>query len=132
MVARRYLIRGGVVLMVALISWVAFLSSKQFSRNGRIENEVRLLQNEADKIRRENETLSEKISYFSSDNFREQEAKEKLGMKKVDEAVVVIQARPERETMAMEETPKRAAPEVTGFYPNYKRWWQVFFGASTE
>lgn len=118
--------------MVALISWVISLSSKQLSRNQRIENEVSMLQNEADKIRRENETLSEKIGYFSSDNFREQEAKEKLGMKKVDETVVVIQAHPEQGGVSIEGAPKRMAPEVTGFYPNYKRWWRIFFGPNNE
>lgn len=119
--------RGGILLMVALVSWTGYISSKQLSRNQRIQDEVNELKNEADKIRRENETLSEKIGYFSSNEFREQEGKEKLGLKKVNEEVVVI--KPQKETVATTETSvTENAPEPeNSLFPNYKKWWLLFF-----
>lgn len=129
MVAQKYWIRLGGVGIVVLVSWAIYVSSKQVARNERIQSEVSELQSEADKIRRENETLSEKISYFSTPDFREQEAKEKLGMKKAEEQVVVIKPRPESgEPMTASESNKTAA--VTGIHngsSNFEKWWRLFF-----
>lgn len=125
-----YVLRGGIVLIIALISWAVYVSSKELARNQRIEDEVALLEKEAEKIRRENETLSEKIGYFASPNFREQEAKEKLGLKKVHEEVVVI--KPRGESALPEEamlTEPRPVAEGTAL-PNYKKWWQLFFASA--
>lgn len=131
MTVRRYFVRAGIVLVGILIAWAITVSSKQLSRNQRIEDEVSLLQNEADKIRRENETLGEKISYFSSDNFREQEAKEKLGLQKKSEEVVVIKPRPESVAVSEKEVSKPTVPEVEDLSPNYKKWWQLLFGRTS-
>lgn len=124
----RYSLRAGIVLIVALVSWAVYVSSKQLTRNQRIESEVELLQVEADKIRRENETLTEKVQYFASNDFREQEAKEKLGMKKAGEEVVVIKSRPaaapEAETA---ETVPASVPSSAEQRPNYEKWWRLFF-----
>ena len=116
--------------MVVLVSWTGYISSKQLSRNQRIQDEVNELKNEADKIRRENETLSEKIGYFSSNEFREQEGKEKLGLKKVNEEVVVI--KPQKETVVTTETPETENVSATenSLFPNYKKWWLLFFERS--
>lgn len=130
MAKRKYLVRGVIVLIVILALWVAFISSKQIKRNQRIEREVSLLQTEAEKIRRENETLSEKIGYFSSVDFKEQEAKGKLGMKKTDEAVVVIKPLPvEENTLSQDETTtdNRAVSPDKDEQANFKKWWKLFF-----
>jgi len=102
-------------------------SYKQFTRNERILREVDILRQEADKIRRENETLGEKVQYFSSDNFRELEAKEKLGMKKVGEEVVIIKSRPEatEEVVEKEKIDERLSDQKN--LPNYQKWWNIFF-----
>lgn len=127
MATRKWWVRIVVVAVLVLIGWVLSISSKQIERNRRIQDEVSSLEIEAAKIRRENETLSEKISYFSSDNFREQEAKKKLGLKKTAETVVVINPRPE---LTAE---KKAVQNLQGEYedsvdvPNYEKWWKIFF-----
>jgi cell division protein FtsB len=124
----KYLMRAGVVIIVALISWAVYVSSKQLSRNQRIEDEVSALQEEANKISRENETLTEKIRYFDSNDFREQEAKEKLGMKKAGEEVVVIKSWQQDEEEASPIDTKAASLEqIDEQSPNYKKWWHLFF-----
>lgn len=133
MAVQKYFMRVGIVGIVVLVSWMVYVSSKQIARNQRIEHEVALLAGEAEKIQRENETLSEKINYFSSANFREQEAKEKLGMKKSNEAVVAIQSRREvkkstSEGFGEEKQTSESSPRTT--HPNYRKWWDLFFGTS--
>lgn len=132
MAKRKWWIRIVIGIVVVLSGWVLYVSSKQIERNRRIEDEVTSLQSEAVKIKRENETLSEKIQYFSSDDFREQEAKKKLGLKKTDETVVVINPRPEDKhgdtvSGASSQVPENNGNEVI---PNYKKWWNIFFERS--
>ncbi len=122
---RRYWLRAGLVGIAVLIAWAVYVSSKQLTRNERIESEVEALRVEADKIRRENETLQEKIGYFSTADFQEQEAKEKLGMKKEHEEVVVIKERPEE--IMMPPVPERPSARVTKETPHYRQWFELFF-----
>jgi cell division protein FtsB len=127
---KRWWFRAVVVAVLILIFWVLYVSSKQIERNRRIQAEISSLETEAAKIRRENETLSEKISYFASDDFREQEAKKKLGLKKTEEIVVGVKPavgdKEERnESVGTEQT----SSESEGNEANYKKWWSVFFGA---
>lgn len=130
MTKRKFWIRAVIAAVVILIGWVVFVSSKQLERNRRIQEEVSALEIEAAKIRRENETLSEKIGYFSSSDFREQEAKKKLGLKKAEETVAVIKPAPAYGKE--EESQDEAASGALGNAemedaPNYKKWWKVFF-----
>ncbi|OGI22460.1 MAG: hypothetical protein A2808_03090 [Candidatus Moranbacteria bacterium RIFCSPHIGHO2_01_FULL_55_24] len=112
--------------LLVLIGWALYVSSKQLERNKRIAQEVNTLQEEAEKIRKENETLSERIGYFSSQEFREQEAKKKLGLKKPQETVVAIKEEvPEEQGQdAVSESPKEASKSPSEIY---MKWWQLFF-----
>ncbi|NCQ06352.1 MAG: septum formation initiator family protein [Candidatus Moranbacteria bacterium] len=117
----------GIVFLFSV--WVILVSSQQIKRNYRIEEEVAKLQSEAETIRHENETLAEKITYFSSDNFREQEAKQKLGLRKSGENVVVIVPRPESAKTDNSELETHTS-DVNGNEdntPHYKKWWRLFF-----
>lgn len=139
MAKRRWWFRAVVAAVFILIGWVAYVSSKQLERNRRIQAEISMLQTEAAKISRENKTLSERISYFATDDFREQEAKKKLGLKKTGETVVEVKpASPSLGGPSLgygqgEEVSagaERALPESdgNGKRANYKKWWKVFFG----
>ncbi len=128
---KKYWLRAGIVFILCLVSWAVYISSKQLARNERIESEVNTLKQQADRIRRENETLSEKVRYFASDDFREQEAKEKLGMKKSGEEVIVIKSRTEEEVPKQDPSVSMTpASYVRESGPYYKKWWRLFFPAS--
>jgi cell division protein FtsB len=130
MTKRKWLVFGGVALAaLAIGGWVFSVSSKQSERNKKIEEEVSSLETEAEKIRRENETLREKIAYFSSQDFREQEAKRKLGLKREDETMVVI--RPGAVYDGSEAVaPVAPAPATSKLSPSSRigKWWEKFFG----
>lgn len=118
-----------IVAVLVLAFWVLYVSSKQIERNRRIQAEISSLETEAAKIRRENETLSEKISYFASDDFREQEAKKKLGMKKTQEVVVGVKpavgdTEESNASLGTEQIISGSDRNET----NYKKWWSIFFG----
>jgi len=130
---RRWWQRAVIAAVLILIGWVLYVSSKQIERNRRIQDEISTLQTEAAKIRRENETFSERISYFATDDFREQEAKKKLGLKKTEEIVVGVKPTPGEEvTGAVQEDEQSILSGNTGNenMANYKKWWEVFFGVN--
>lgn len=129
MAKRRWWFRVVIVAVLILAGWVLYVSSKQIERNRRIQDEISTLEKEAAKISRENETLSERINYFASDDFREQESKKKLGLKKENETVVEVKPAPEYKK---DETTSENKSAVSGnndrSVTNYKKWWEVFFG----
>jgi cell division protein FtsB len=93
-----------VSLVLVLSAGVGLLASsgwKEMDRSRQIEDEVKRLEREADRIRGENKTLTEQIAFFSSESFGEREAKEKLGMRHADESVLAIDIEPFPESDAI-------------------------------
>lgn len=121
----RFLIAAFVIGITLVLSsaW------REMERSNRIEDEVAKLQSEADRIRNENRSISEKLSYFATPDFEEREAKEKLGMKKADEEVVSVEV----DTVSllssgsMDHSPSR--PDGS---PNHEKWMRFFFAGSQE
>lgn len=109
--------------MAGLIGWVA---SKEAYRNKKIEQEIEALKQEAEKIRKENGALEEKIAYFETSEFQERVAKEKLNLQKPDEQVVVV--KPGVKSEETESTQEIAQiDEMEQKTPNYQKWWNLFF-----
>lgn len=119
--------RLGLVVIIGIGLAAGWASYRQYERSVRIQAEIDVLKREADRIARENETLSEKIQYFASPNFKEEEAKEKLGLRRQEEKVMAIEGKTrfeEEKNPVMESSePEKVAWEV----PNYQKWWNRFF-----
>lgn len=108
--------------------FIGYQSYQEHVRNAKIQVEIDRLAAEAEKIRRENETLAQRIEYFASPNFQEQEAKKKLGMRRQEETVVTLREVPSLETAITTNT-LATTPVETSIteLPNYKKWWHQFF-----
>lgn len=125
---RLLLLRIGMVLLLSAGGWIGLESYREHEKNGKIQSEIDALKEEADKVRRENETLSERIAYFASPDFQEQEAKNKLGLRRQEETVIGI-----REDPSLAQFSSGAPDQVmssgreTSSLPNYKKWWYRFF-----
>lgn len=113
------------LVVVFAVGVVLVLSSawKEMGRSKRIEDEVAKLKEEADRIRNENRSISEKLSYFVTSDFEERKAKEQLGMKKADEEVVSVEVG----------SPKSMKSEKSSLVslhsdesPNYRKWIRYF------
>lgn len=107
------------------VAFILFSAWKEMERSKGIENEVAKIRAEASRIRSENQSLSERIMYFSTGSFEEREAKEKLGMKRIDEEAVAIDVgNPEVDSGA---DPGVRSEMTEPDLPNYKKWWGYFF-----
>ncbi len=119
-----------IVLSIAVIAAAVFLSLsgwKETKRSRGIESEVSRLREEADRIRRENRSLSDQIAFFSSETFEEREAKEKLGMRRSDEEVVAIDVEPFPSSDAVAGVSVSGSGSVTlPEEPNYRKWLVLF------
>ena len=113
---------------VALIVWIGSVTLKEMERGNRIQEEIASLHAEAQKTQKENTVLREKIKYFQTDAFQEQEARNKLNYQRPDEQAVVIQSIPSNEPVkASEYVPSPTT--VDDLLPNYTKWWRQFFKA---
>ena len=108
-----------IVLLIA-----GFASWKQIERHKRIKVDVAILEQERERVRKENESLKERIRYFSTENFQEQESKGRLNMRKDNEYVVDIE-RIEKNAEPEIKTVKNTTTEAP--IPNYKKWWEKIF-----
>ena len=127
---RTLLTRAVFIGAFGLAVWIGTVSYRFFERTGMIKSEIRGLEREAKRIDQENATLREKIEYFSSASFKEREAKDKLGLKKIDEQVIVVKTRSETaDDMGNLPIPIIGTGRVAEFRsPNYVKWWRMLFG----
>ena len=101
------------------------LVAKERKRAAGIQKEIEVLVQEAAEVEREGNVLKEKISYLSTEDFYEREAKENLNYQKEGEEVVIIR-RPIKEKEVVDEGEVKGEVAVRELH--YKVWWRYFFG----
>jgi len=72
------------------------------------------------KLEKERQELLEKRQYYQSDEFVEEEARNKLGMARPDETVVIL---PPNVSQVLGRSENVPVSEI----PNWQRWWKLFF-----
>lgn len=77
------------------------------------ESEERL-----EELKRENETLKEELEYKTSDEFAEEEIRNKLGLAKEGETIVVL---------PKEGVNKKQEAKGEKQKANWQKWWELFF-----
>jgi cell division protein FtsB len=75
-------------------------------------------QQKLEDLKADNVNLKQQLEYVKSDAFVEKEARDKLGMAKDGEAVVLM---PENVSKTSEDQIQQEEA------PNWKKWWQLFF-----
>ncbi|MFA9262353.1 MAG: septum formation initiator family protein [Undibacterium sp.] len=122
-------VRLGLIALIVAGLAAGWASFGQYERSVRIQAEIDTLRHEAERIERENATLSEKIEFFASPDFKESEAKSKLGLRRQEEKVVAIEGDmhllPSESASGSEENVETRM--VRFDVPNYEKWWRRFF-----
>lgn len=117
-----------IIIGISLTFLILFLASKEAARNQEIEKEIETFKQEAEKIKRNNLELEEKISYFETLEYQEKIAKEKLNLQKEGENVVIVKPVPEPKENEIQDKIPEPAEEIK--LPVYKKWWNYFFGSN--
>lgn len=79
---------------------------------------VTQLKQQVEAYKRENQFLTQELAYVQSDEFVERQARQKLGLVKSGEYIVI--APPQK-------TKEQAASPLTSDKPNWRKWWELFF-----
>ncbi len=124
---RSIFLKIAVLAGIVLSAFIVYISVKEIQRGKQIENEIENLRREAEKIESGNNQLQEKISYLSTQEFRERAAKEKLNLQKPDEKVVIVKPSVSLENIE-ESTAGGGEEEIKEEIPNYLKWHNQFFG----
>lgn len=113
-------------------AFVGYRAYQESERNRRISEEIRSLEEEANRIDQENRKLRDRIEYLQSDDFREKEAKRVLEYQKSGEKVVLIRDRVGVSDSPIARNPvSNDMPFVLGVsddeVSNPVKWWREFF-----
>jgi len=76
-----------------------------------------------EKLGRENQTLEAQIEFLGSDAHTESQLRDKLGLVKEGDIVVILPA----DKVLRKLAPKRVEEELTQPDPNWKKWYKLFF-----
>lgn len=90
----------------------------------RAEERIRIAQERVEEARQKNEELAGELKYVRSDEFIEKEARDKLGMGKEGETIVVVP----KDLIEREVEEARKEKEVPEKVPNWKLWKEAFWG----
>jgi len=113
------------VIGVFFAGIISYSAVREAYRNRKIEADISKLNQEKEKIQKENEALSKSIAFFETSQYQEKVAKQKLNLQKADENVVIVKPAPEQEKT--EATPESKEEIKTPEVPNYKKWLNLFF-----
>ena len=118
------------VAIIVLAGFMSYPTIKEIKRNKQINKEIETLQGEAEDIRANNSILSEEISYFETDEYKERIAKEKLSLQKDGEKVVIVKPSVSREEEYIQEevqVENDGSLDSDSGISNYRKWWSYFF-----
>jgi cell division protein FtsB len=107
------------LFIAALVLYILFSVGRVLYQSYQINNQIKGLKDEIAELKKTNQEYQEKILYYQSPSFREKIARERLGLQKPGEEVIVI---------LPEEKPKEDNRKKDDNLPNYMKWWNYFFG----
>lgn len=83
-------------------------------------DQVRLAEEKIERLEKERQQLLEKKQYYQSEEFIEEEARNKLGLSRPGETVVIL---PPNVSQILGREEEKPAEEI----PNWKKWLKLFF-----
>jgi len=115
-------------LSLGLLALLIFLSSQllaSLKKKSSIDQEISALKEEASKAESQNSQFKKMIEYLESEQFAEEQAKLKLGLKKEGEQVAVITGLDEA-TSSQEVASSSDSSESINLINNWHRWFDYF------
>ena len=111
-----------IIGLFVVFLFVVFLVYDNSSKQENIETQVQVLDKEIEDLKNQNLELTDLIDYFSSSEYVEKEAREKLNLVKPGEKVVVVT----KSDKINNENEKEF--ELINSKNSPAKWWRYFFG----
>lgn len=120
-------IKIGAIIALILIVYIVVAAGMEAQRKRQIQSEIEKLAADAEKIRKENFDIQDKIAYLESRDYQEKEAKDKLSLQGPDEKVIIIKPGISGVKKQIENTEMPEERSETPKVANYYKWWLYFF-----
>ena len=108
-------------LFILIVLFIAFNLVKQISQNLQASNRLPELISEVQKLQVKNQYLKNQLENIKSDQFIEQQARDKLGLAKPGETLVIISEDKIKQILGAS-----AAAQIVRL-PNWQGWLKLFF-----
>ncbi|MEK7496523.1 MAG: septum formation initiator family protein [Patescibacteria group bacterium] len=116
------IITSRIFFTIALIATVALVFGiiKSAIRKAEVSKQIQGLRSDIRSLESRNEQLARLIDYFKTDEFKEREARLRLGLQKPGEQVTIIPG--------VEDNKNEPAPvNIQENRPNWRKWFDYFF-----
>ena len=114
------------LFILASVLVIIFLGTnlgREFYRKYQIQREIASLQSDINSLEKNSYKLSQLIEYYKTDEYKEAQARERFGLGKEGENMIIMVEANDVETDIEIE---RETNDSEGL-PNYKKWWNYFF-----
>lgn len=101
--------------------------SKRMMRKNQINKETEQLRAEIERLEANSKDLNDLLAYLNSNDFIEEEARTKLGLRKDGEQIVIINNNKSNNTKAINSSPKVYRPATSKEKSNPEKWRDYFF-----
>jgi len=112
---------------LAVLVFIGISLGKETYRKRQIQNEIENLQTQIASLNRENGELNDLVSYLSTQEFQEKEAREKLNLQKSDEQMVILKKDLEQKQVEAAKNSGAQNLPAEDHSPNWQKWWKFFF-----
>ncbi|MBI2426468.1 MAG: septum formation initiator family protein [Candidatus Kerfeldbacteria bacterium] len=120
----KLVVLGGAIIVVLF----GVAVTKELLRRYEINKEITALEQQAAELESRQQELSGLIEYFQSDAFKEREARERLGLQREGESVVVLPNIESTQTGTI--AGDRTIVSEQKNQSNMRKWWDYFFRES--
>lgn len=97
----------GAIVGVVIALYLLVYLMQTIKHNYDLQQQINLLQQQNANLETETEALSYRIQYYQTDDYKEKEAREKLGLQQPGEGVVILPRKDEPTASAQVENQKR-------------------------
>jgi cell division protein FtsB len=112
--------------IIFLVIYVFIILGRSIWTNWYLKKQIDIIKSENTRIEQRNRNLENLIVYYRSSSFKELEARDKLGLKKPDEKVVLVPVRKIDSNNTVEAQILNAKSESKKI-SNYQAWWAYIF-----
>ncbi|MBU0649003.1 septum formation initiator family protein [Patescibacteria group bacterium] len=118
------------IINILVLFFVILGFGREYIRNYEIDKEIKELAQRAQGLETQHQDILNLVDKLKTDDFLEQEARLKLGLKKPGESVAIV---PEQELIhELEAKSAGAAPAQEGEPSNPELWWIYFLGTNYD
>ncbi len=113
------------ILEIVILVLIGVSFGQETVRKYQVEHEIKKLQEQVDTLEHRNTELAQLIDYFQSDQYKERQARTRLGLVKEGESILVVPGVSGSEPGGLIQETANSSRAVSASNP--QKWWNYFF-----